>query len=96
MGVQQVLDPLHRGLAPQCELLSRSRRRVGIDAHLEFLTARWNVFQVLTVGSADHSAEPNHQVISYFLPQQIFSASAVVMLSTPSTGLSVTSLTPVS
>ena len=34
--------------------------------------------------------------MSYFLPQQIFSPSADVMLSTPSTGLSVTSATPVS
>ena len=33
MGVQQVLDALHRRLAPHGELLSGSRRGVGIDAH---------------------------------------------------------------
>ena len=40
MGVQQMLDALHRRLSPHGELLSRSRRRVGIDTHVGFLAVR--------------------------------------------------------
>ena len=37
VGVQQMLHALHRRLSPHGELLSRSRRGVGVDTHRGFL-----------------------------------------------------------
>ena len=109
MGVQHVLDALDGRLAAHART-ARPRSSVravsyGVVVTWASLPSRWSgcgrAGRALdglapAAGGRRRTGRRPAEPISCGQPQQIFSASAVVMLSTPSTGLSVTSATPVS
>src|SRR5215217_3953027 len=104
--MQGVLDPLKRRLLPQCELFSSGVWNLRFDCccHVDVLAVGGNSGfreegpSPLLVGWLHLArwSQRRDYFLNYLPPQQTFSASADVMLSTPSTGLSVTSAIPAS
>src|SRR5215211_1147820 len=104
--MQGVLDPLKRRLLPQRELLSSGMWNLRFDCccHVDVLAVGGNSGfreegpSPLRVGwlHLERWSQRRDYFMSYLPPQQSCSASAAVMLFTPSTGFSVTSATPAS
>ena len=100
--VENVLDPLHRRLLPQGELFSsggwcgvRLSWSHGLPCRSSYAgCCGGHCDPRMRAGSAGRRSQP--AVLHDYLPQQSFSPSATLMLSTPSTFLSVTRATPVS
>jgi hypothetical protein len=99
-----MLDPLHGRLLSQGELFGSSMWCLWFDCscHVDFLALVVTpVAETIAVAALlgwlrPQRAKPASQFILDYLPQHSFSPSATLMLSTPSTFLSVTSATPVS